>query len=103
MYAIMRSGGHQYRVSEGVTIEVERLEVAEGDTISFDEVLLVSGDEGVKVGQPLVGGASVQATVLGEMKGDKIKVMKYKRKKRYRVRTGHRQRYTRLQIDKIKA
>lgn len=102
MYAVIRSGGHQYRVAEGETIEIQKIEAEAGDSVDFDEVLMVGGDD-VKIGQPLVDGASVKATVLGQEKGDKLMVFKYKPKNRYRVKTGHRQRFTRLRIDAIKA
>jgi large subunit ribosomal protein L21 len=102
MYAIVQSGGHQYRVAEGDEIEVELLGVDEGDTVKLDQVLLVSGD-GVKVGQPYVEGAVVEAQVLGEAKGKKITVLRYRNKSRYRRQIGHRQKYTRLRIDSIKA
>lgn len=100
MYAIFRSGGHQYRASEGDTIEIERVHAAEGDRVAFDEVLLVGGDS-VRVGAPFVEGAVVRATVLGDKRGAKLTIFKYKSKNRYRIKTGHRQTYTRLQIDAI--
>jgi len=104
MYAIFRSGGHQYRVREGDTIDVERLEATPGDNLTIDDVLLVGGaKKGVVVGRPTVDGASIRATVVAEVKGEKITVFKYKRKNRYRVKSGHRQKYTRLHIEKIKA
>ena len=102
MYAIVQTGGHQYRVAEGDVIEVERLDVAAGDTIDLSEVLLVGGEK-VNVGTPFVDGALVKATVLGETKGNKIVVQRYKSKNRYRKKTGHRQKYTQLQINSIKA
>lgn len=102
MYAIVESGGHQYRVSEGDTIEVELLDAEPGAGITLDKVLLVAGDE-ARIGTPFVDGASVQATVLGEVKGEKLVVYKYKPKNRYKIKTGHRQRYTRLKIDHIDA
>jgi len=100
MYAIIRAGGHQYRVAAGETIDVERMDVAEGDQIELGEVLLVGGDA-PRVGAPLVEGAIVRATVLGEVKGEKVVVFKYRPKNRYRIKTGHRQKYVRLQIDAI--
>jgi large subunit ribosomal protein L21 len=101
MYAVVRNGGHQYRVSEGETIKVQLLGVEAGSSITLDEVLLISGKDAVRVGTPLVEGASVTATVLGDEKGEKLTVFKYKPKKRYRIKTGHRQSYTRLRIDAI--
>jgi large subunit ribosomal protein L21 len=100
-YAIIQSGTHQHRAVEGQTIEVERLAVGEGDTIEIDSVLLVADEGQVQVGTPHVPGAKVSATVLGEVRGPKIRIFKYKPKERYRRRAGHRQNYTRLQIDSI--
>ncbi len=102
MYAIVRTGGHQYHVREGDTIDVEMFGAAAGDTIKLDEVLLVGGDS-VKVGTPLLEGVAVKATVIGDVKSKKIVVFKYKRKNRYRVKTGHRQKLTRLKINAITA
>lgn len=103
MHAIVRTGGHQYHVREGDTIDVELFGAAAGDSISLDEVLLVGGESSVKVGTPLLEGATVQATVIGDVKSKKIVVFKYKRKNRYRVKTGHRQKLTRLKINAITA
>jgi len=102
MYAIVQTGGHEYRVAEGDVVEVESLGAAPGDTVDLEEVLLVGGNE-VQVGTPLVAGAVVKATVLGEAKGKKLTVLKFKSKNRYRKKSGHRQKYTRLQIDSIMA
>jgi len=88
-------------VSPGETIDVERLAVAEGDKVDLERVLLIADGKKVTVGAPVVDGAKVIATSQGEGKGDKIVVLKYKPKVRYRKKTGHRQRYTRLVIDKI--
>jgi large subunit ribosomal protein L21 len=88
-------------VNPGETIEVERLEVAEGNTVELDRVLLIADGERVVIGTPTVDGAKVVATAQGEGKGEKVIVFKYKPKVRYRRKTGHRQRYTRLVIDKI--
>jgi large subunit ribosomal protein L21 len=101
VYAIVRSGGHQYRVSPGEIIEVERFDAEPGSQVTLDEVLLVSGDSGVQVGNPTVGGAKVLATVLRQTRGKKIIVFKFKAKKRYRRKTGHRQNLTRLSINEI--
>ena len=102
MYAIVQSGGHQYRVAVGDTIQVERIEAEPGADITLGEVLFVGGDA-ARVGKPYVDGASVRATVLGEVKGDKLTVFKYKPKNRYKIKTGHRQRYTTLKIESIDA
>jgi large subunit ribosomal protein L21 len=102
LYAIIRAGGHQYRVAPGDTIEVETLEAEPGSEVELGEVLMVGGEDGVQVGTPLVGGAKVLATVIGQGKGPKILIFKYKAKKRYRRLTGHRQGLTRLAIKDIK-
>ncbi|TET39411.1 MAG: 50S ribosomal protein L21 [Dehalococcoidia bacterium] len=101
MYAIVQTGGKQYKVSPGETIDVERLAAEEGSTIELDRVLLVADGERVTVGTPTVEGAKVIAEVLGEGKGEKIIVFKYKPKVHYRKKTGHRQIYTRLAIKEI--
>ena len=101
IYAVIETGGKQYKVTPGQTIDVERLEVAEGRTVELDRVLLVADGDKVRVGTPTVDGAKVVATSQGEGKGKKIIVFKYKPKVRYRRKTGHRQLYTRLVIDKI--
>ena len=101
IYAIIETGGKQYKVSPGQTIDVERLDVAEGDAVELDRVLLIADGDKVTVGTPTVDGAKVVATSQGEGKGKKIIVFKYKPKVRYRKKTGHRQLYTRLVIDKI--
>ena len=101
IYAVIETGGKQYKVTPGQTIDVERLEVAEGRTVDLDRVLLVADGDKVRVGTPTVDGAKVVATSQGEGKGKKIIVFKYKPKVRYRRKTGHRQLYTRLVIDKI--
>ena len=101
IYAIIETGGKQYRVSPGQTIDVERLDLAEGGTVELDRVLLIVDGDRVTAGTPTVDGAKVVATSQGEGKGKKIIVFKYKPKVRYRKKTGHRQFYTRLVIDKI--
>jgi large subunit ribosomal protein L21 len=100
-YAIVEDGSKQYKAVEGATIDVDYFTAEPGDQFDLERVLLIhSGDE-ILVGSPLVTGAMVQATVLGQIKGPKIIVFRYKPKKRIRVKTGHRQKYTRLQIDSI--
>ena len=103
MYAIIESGGKQYKDVPGGTIEVDRLNVEEGASIDLDQVLLVADDDDddVKVGTPTIKGANVKATVLEHFKGRKILVFKYIPRERYRRKKGHRQQYTRLQIDEI--
>lgn len=102
MYAIIATGGKQYKVSEGDVIRVEKLGVEAGSAYTFDQVLMVGGDE-VKVGEPLVAGATVEASVLEDGKEKKIIVYKYKRKTGYHKKNGHRQQYTEVKIDKINA
>ena len=101
MYAIIKTGGKQYRVYEGDILNVEKLDVQEGATVEFDEVLALSGDDGLKVGTPVLEGAKVEAQVLKHGKGKKIIVFKYKPKKNYRKKQGHRQPYTQIRITRI--
>ena len=103
MYAIIRTGGKQYRVSEGDVLEVEKLNVQEGDEVVFDDVLTVVSDGDVKVGKPTVEGAKVTPKVAAQGKADKIFVFKYKAKSNYRKRQGHRQPFTRVEITSIEA
>ena len=102
MYAVIATGGKQYKVSEGDVIKVEKLGVEAGQTYTFDKVLLVSGDE-VKGGAPAVEGATVEADVIGDTKGKKVIVYKYKRKTGYHKKNGHRQQLTAVKITKINA
>ena len=102
MYAIIATGGKQYKVSEGDVIRVEKLGVDAGSAYTFDQVLVVSGDE-VKVGNPTVEGATVEASVIEDGKAKKIVVYKYKRKTGYHKKQGHRQPYTKVKIEKINA
>lgn len=101
IYAIIETGGKQYKVTPGQTIEVERLTASEGSLVELDRVLLLADGENISVGTPVVDGARVMAKSMGEQKDDKIVVFKYKNKVRYRNKTGHRQIHTRLMIDKI--
>jgi len=101
MYAVIESGGKQYRVEEGATLRVELLEATPGAEVTLDRVLLVSDGDKVTVGAPLVKGAAVRATVLGHDRAKKIIVFKYKSKAHYRRKQGHRQHFTALRIDKI--
>ena len=103
MFAIIETGGKQYKVNEGDVIFVEKLDAAEGDKITFDRVLAVSDADGIKVGAPVVEGAAVTANVLKNGKAKKIYVFKMKRKKNYRRKKGHRQPYTKVEITKINA
>lgn len=103
MYAIVKTGGKQYRVSPGDSIDVEKLPFEVGEQIELDKVLLVANGSGAKIGQPLVKGAKVKATVTRQTKGRKLIVYKYRPSKRYRRKKGHRQNYTRLRIDQVVA
>jgi len=101
MYAIVRIGGKQYRAEVGRTLVVEKLPYEPGDTIDFDQVLVLSDGEATQIGQPLVPGVVVSAQVVEQFKGKKIIVFKYRFKKRYRRKQGHRQNYTRLAVNHI--
>ncbi len=101
LYAVVRTGGRHYRVAVGDSIDVEKIDADEGESIGLDEVIMLSSEDGVHIGQPTVEGASVTATVDSHFRGPKIRVFKFKRKKRYRRTMGHRQSLTRLTIDAI--
>lgn len=100
MYAIIATGGKQYKVEKGDVIYIEKLDTAIDSTVSFD-VLLLGAEDGVKVGTPIVEGAKVEAKVLGQVKGEKIIIYKYKSKKDYHRKNGHRQPYTKIEITSI--
>ena len=101
MYAVIKTGGKQYRVAQGDTLQVEKLPGDAGDALSFDDVLLVGGGDTTKVGKPLVKGASVKAEIVAQERGKKIIVFKMRRRKNYRNKNGHRQPYTRIKITGI--
>jgi large subunit ribosomal protein L21 len=101
MYAVVETGGKQYRVQPGDTLDVELLDAEQGNTIELGRVLMLGGDGDAVIGQPVVPGARVLAEVVGQVKGDKIIVFKYKSKVRYRRKTGHRQKFTRVRITEI--
>ncbi|MGH8686092.1 MAG: 50S ribosomal protein L21 [Burkholderiales bacterium] len=103
MYAIIRSGGKQYRVQSGEQLRVETLVAEIGTAVSFNEVLMVGAGDAVRVGAPLVSGAQVKATVLGHGRGDKVKIFKLRRRKHHQKTQGHRQNYTEVRIDDIVA
>ncbi len=103
MYAIIKTGGKQFKVSEGDIIKIEKLLADEKEKVSFDEVLMIGGDGEIKAGTPTIEGASVEGTILKNGKGKKIIVFKFKSKKNYRKKQGHRQPYTQVKIDKINA
>ena len=101
MYAVVRSGGKQYRVSPGGSVRVEKLSGEVGSKVTLDEVLMIGGEGDVKIGTPTVDGASVSGTITAQGRGDKIRVFKMKRRKGYRRTQGHRQDYTEIAIDGI--
>lgn len=101
MYAVIETGGKQYRVAAGDIIDVERLTADAGAQVEIDRVLMIAGDEGINIGAPIVDGAKVVATIDTHFRGPKIVIFKFKAKKRYRRKTGHRQEMTRLKIDSI--
>ncbi|MCD8198975.1 MAG: 50S ribosomal protein L21 [Phascolarctobacterium sp.] len=103
MYAIIKTGGKQYRVSEGERLQVEKLPAEVGDEVVFEEVLSVVNDADVKIGKPIVEGAKVVAKVIEHGKGAKILVFKYKAKSNYRKRQGHRQPFTTVEVSRIEA
>ncbi|MBN2369201.1 MAG: 50S ribosomal protein L21 [Vicinamibacteria bacterium] len=103
MYAIIRTGGKQYRVEPGETVCVEKLAADQGASVKIDDVLLVSNEGDVRVGNPCLSGVSVLGTIVDQGRGRKIRVFKYKHRKHYRRTRGHRQSYTALRIDSIEA
>ena len=102
MYAIFRTHGHQFKAQKGALLRLPRMDAEPGSTIRFDEVLLTSDGTTVTAGAPLVPNAAVEAEVVGEKKGDKIYVFKFKRRKNYQRKTGHRQKYTEVRITDVK-
>ncbi len=103
MYAVIKTGGKQYRVSEGDVLKVEKLDVEQGSTIDFDEVLMVANGDDIKIGAPIVEGSKVSATIEEHGRGKKIDIIKFKRRKHHMKRMGHRQSYTMLKITGINA
>ena len=101
MYAIFETGGKQYKVQKDDVVFIEKLDVEEGSSVTFDKVFMVNDESGLKVGTPLVAGATVSAKIVKNGKGPKIRILKYKAKKGYRKRMGHRQPYTKIQIENI--
>ena len=101
MYAVIKSGGKQYRVQSGEQVRVESLAGEVGSAVSFEEVLLVGSGDTIKVGAPLVSGAKVKATVVSHGRGDKVKIFKMRRRKHYQKSQGHRQNFTEVRIDDI--
>ena len=103
MYAVFKSGGKQHRVAEGDVIKLEKLEVATGDKVEFDQVLMVADGDDVKVGAPLVEGGKVTAEVVAHGRGDKIRIIKFRRRKHSKKQQGHRQWFTQVKITGISA
>ena len=103
MHAVIKTGGKQYRVAKGDKLRVEKLVADEGATVEFDEVLMVSDGETVKVGTPVLDGGKVTATVKAHGRADKIEIVKFRRRKHYRKQAGHRQHYTEVEITEISA
>ena len=103
MYAVIKTGGKQYRDSEGETLKIEKLELEPGKKVTFNEVLMVADGENIQIGSPLVEKASVEAKVISQGKGKKVNILKFKRRKNSMKRQGHRQLFTEIQIGKIKA
>jgi large subunit ribosomal protein L21 len=103
MYAVIKTGGKQYRVAQGDTLKVEKLEAGEGDSVEFDQVLMVGEGEDVKVGTPYLESGKVTATVIDHGRHDKIRIIKFKRRKNHRKQMGHRQYFTQIEITGIDA
>jgi large subunit ribosomal protein L21 len=103
MYAVIQTGGKQYRVQEGTTLKIEKLELGAGDSIEFDKVLMVQADDATKIGQPFLEGGKVTATVLSQGRHDKVRIIKFRRRKHHMKQMGHRQYYTEVQITGISA
>lgn len=103
MYAVIKSGGKQYRVEEGQTLKLEKIEVPTGESVDFDQVLLVADGDDVKVGAPLVDGAKVSAEVVSHGRGEKVRIIKFRRRKHHMKRQGHRQWFTEVKITGISA
>ncbi len=103
MYAVIESGGKQHRVSEGEVLRLEKLELEVGATVTFDKVLMIGEGAEVKIGQPYVKGGSVEAEVLNQARGKKIRIVKFNRRKHHRKQMGHRQWFTEVKITGIKA
>ena len=103
MYAVIKTGGKQYRVNAGERIKVEKLVAEVGDTVTLDQILMVSDGEKTTIGSPIVKGATVKATVVSHGRGDKVMIFKFRRRKHYRKTQGHRQSFTEIKIETIKA
>ncbi|MDR0805384.1 MAG: 50S ribosomal protein L21 [Enterobacteriaceae bacterium] len=103
MYAVFQSGGKQHRVSEGQTVRLEKLDIATGETIEFDQVMMVANGDDVKIGAPFVDGSKIKAEIVAHGRGDKVTIVKFRRRKHYRKQQGHRQWFTDVKITGISA
>ncbi|MFM2482935.1 50S ribosomal protein L21 [Celerinatantimonas sp. YJH-8] len=103
MYAVIQSGGKQHRVAEGQTIRLEKLDVETGATVEFDNVLMIANGDDVKIGAPFVDGSKVTAEVVSHGRGDKVNIVKFRRRKHFRKQAGHRQWFTEVRITGINA
>lgn len=103
MYAIIKTGGKQYRVSEGQTLKVEKLSADEGASVDFDQVLMIADGENITVGAPLIEGGKVSATIKTQGRGKKVEIIKFRRRKHHRKQMGHRQSFTEVEITGIQA
>ncbi len=103
MYAVIATGGKQYRVSEGDTLKVEKLAGEEGSKVELDQVLMVADGDNIQVGTPLLGKGKVTATIKAQGRGKKVEIIKFRRRKHHRKQMGHRQDFTEIEINKIKA
>jgi len=101
MYAVIKTGGKQYKVAEGDTLQIEKLPLEEGEEINFNEVLMIADGENIQVGAPYIEGGKVTATVQTQLRGKKVKIIKFRRRKHYRKQMGHRQYYTEVKITGI--
>ncbi|HSH28408.1 50S ribosomal protein L21 [Thiohalobacter thiocyanaticus] len=103
MYAVIQTGGKQYRVAPGDKLRIEKLKAAEGESVEFDKVLMVGDGDDVKIGAPYVAGGKVTATVTAQGRGKKVEIIKFRRRKHHMKRQGHRQAYTELEIKEVSA
>lgn len=103
MYAVFQSGGKQHRVSEGQIVRLEKLDIATGEMVEFDQVLMIANGENIQIGAPLVSGSVIKAEIITHGRGEKIKIVKFRRRKHYRKQQGHRQWFTDVKITAINA
>ena len=103
MHAVIQTGGKQYRVAEGTTLKIEKLELGAGDSVEFDKVLLIQSGDDIKIGQPYIDGGKVTATVVSQGRHKKVRIIKFRRRKHHMKKQGHRQYYTEIQITGISA